>query len=276
VRTLAAIEREDLQEFHARFFQPNNTILAVAGAVTNTDLRRLIEHYFGDWQRRDVHFPPVPSVPPIPSAGVPSVHHIEMDLSQSAIRLGHLGIDRYSEDRFAVAVMNHVLGRGGFTARLLQRLRVEEGIAYAAGSTFTLPRDTGAFFASTQTRSDQTVRAVRIIREEIERLRAGGLTEQEFADARSAILNRDIFRYTTSTQIVNQIAALEFDGYPRDQLERNVEAYRTMRVEDANAAARRYLHPDSLVVLVVGKSSDFDTTLAVIGPVDQIELERIE
>ena len=220
--------------------------------------------------------PAVPNVPPYPSVRTPSVHHIEMDIPQSALRLGHLGIDRFNEDRYAVSVMNHVLGAGGFTARLVQRLRVEEGIAYAAGSRFTLPRDTGVFYAATQTRSDQTVRALRIIQEEIERMRSGGLREEEFADARSAILNSDIFRYATPTQIVTQVAALEFDGYPRDQLERRIEAYTTMRIEDANAAARRYLHPDSLVVLVVGKAADFDTTLSVLGSVNEIELERID
>jgi zinc protease len=173
-------------------------------------------------------------------------------------------------------VINHVLGAGGFTARLIQRLRVEEGIAYAAGSRFTLPRDTGVFYAATQTRTDQTVRAIRLMIEEISRLREDGVTEEEFADARSAILNSDIFRYVTPTQIVRQVAALEFDGFPLDQLQRAIAAYEAMSIEDVDAAARRYLHPDGLVMLAVGKAADLDTTLSVLGPLREIELETIE
>ncbi len=272
--TLRSIDRADLVTFHERFFRPNNAILAVAGAVSAERLQELVQTTLGNWQRQTVDFPVVPSVPPVPSAGAPSVHHIEMDLTQSAIRLGHLGLDRYDEDRYAVGVMNHVLGSGGFVARLIQRLRVEEGIAYSVWSYFTLPQDTGIFYATTQTRSGMTVRAIHLMMEEIQRMRESGLTEVEFTEARSAILNSDIFRYVTPAQIVNQVAELEYDGYPIDQHQRRIAALRSMRLEDANDAARKYLQPDQLVTLLVGKAADFDTTLAVLGPVHEIELSR--
>jgi predicted Zn-dependent peptidase len=275
VTTLRAIQRQDLVEFHQRFFRPNNTVLAVAGAVSLDELRRVLDATFGRWERATVEFPAVPNVPPVPSVPAPSVQHIEMDLPQSAIRIGHLGLDRYDDDRYAVTVLNHILG-GGFTSRLIGRLRVEEGIAYSVWSEFTLPRDTGVFVATTQTRTDQTVRAIRLMIEEISRLREDGVTEEEFADARSAILNSDIFRYVTPTQIVRQVAALEFDGFPLDQLQRAIAAYEAMSIEDVDAAARRYLHPDGLVMLAVGKAADLDTTLSVLGPLREIELETIE
>ncbi|MGD8396674.1 MAG: pitrilysin family protein [Candidatus Eiseniibacteriota bacterium] len=270
--TLAAIERQDLIDFHARHFGPHRMVLAVAGAIDPAALRTLLEDAIGDWQPPAVELSPIPPVPPVAAAGVPSVHHIEMDLSQSAIRVGHLGIDRYDPDRDAVAILDYVLGGGGFVSRLMQRLRVEEGIAYSARSDFTLPRDTGMFYAETQTRANQTVHAVELLIGEIRRLHDAGVSDAELADARSALVNRDIFRSVTPTQIAAQAASLEFDGYAPGEFERRIDAYRALDVETLGTVARRVLRPDSLVVLVVGKAADFDTSLSTIGPVHEIEL----
>jgi predicted Zn-dependent peptidase len=269
--TLAVIERDDLVDFHARHVRPDRMVLAVAGAIAPAELRALLERAIGGWQPSPVELPAPPRVPARAVAGVPSVHHIETDLPQSAIRVGHLGIDRHHPDRDAVAILDYVLGGGGFVSRLMQKLRVEEGIAYSARSDFTLPRDTGMFYAETQTRSDRTVRAVELIVAEIRRLHDAGVGEAELADARSALVNRDIFRSVTPTQIAAQAAALELDGFAPGEFERRIEAYRALDVETIGAVARRVLRPDSLVVLVVGKAADFDTTLSTIGPVHEID-----
>ncbi len=218
VASLEAITRDDLRAFHALLFHPDRTLLAVSGAITEAELRSILAGAFADWPRSSEVLPPTPAVTPPRAA---RVTFIPKDVNQSVIRMGHLGIDVNNPDRTAISVMNYILGRSGSTSRLAKKVRVEAGIAYSVGSTFTMPRSTGLFLADTETAPETTAQAIELMLAEIERMRADGITPVELEAARSAILNRDIFQYATAHRIAVRAAELEFDGFPPDQHERD-------------------------------------------------------
>jgi zinc protease len=103
-----------------------------------------------------------------------------------------------------------------------------------------------------------------VIREFIEQ----GATEKELETAKNSILNSDIFNYATPHQIVVQQAMLEYYGFPPDQLTKRVEA-----IEAVTSVAERYLHPDSLIFIVVGNDELFDKPLTTFGEVTKVEIE---
>ena len=119
--TVESLTREDLLEFHERYFVPNNVILSIVGDFNVTELLPKIEQVFGNWKAKPISFPTYPA--PERQASK-RVKFLTMPAQQLNIYLGHLGVTRTNPDFYALQVLDTILGGGaGFTARIPQRLR---------------------------------------------------------------------------------------------------------------------------------------------------------
>lgn len=269
--TLESLTRDDAVGFYHRCFAPANTILAVAGDLTKAQLEKLLQDHFSGWDATAEKLPPIPKVS---EDGTPGVFEINKDISQTNIRFGHIGIDNKNPDRHAIRVMNHILGGGGFTSRMMGRVRSDSGWAYHVGTSFTTGTEPGMFYALCQTKAETTSKALALMKWVVEDMVKNGITDEELATAKESILNSDVFQYVTPSQIVNQYAWLEYYGFPADQLTKDVEAIRAVTKDDVEAVARKYLHPDKLTILAVGPIDKFDAPLSKFGKVTMIKLEE--
>lgn len=268
--SVKTITPEDLHEYHRRFFAPNNMMVAISGDFKKADLINKFEKYFGDWKKSDY---PVPPYPPVAFSFKPGVYLVKKDINQANIRIGQLGVQRGNPDKYAIDLLNYILGGGSFTSRLTSRVRSDEGLAYSTGSSFsTNSRDYGTFYAYCQTKSSTAYKAIRIISEEIEKIRNEGVTEQELKEARDAVINRFVFTFDNPAKIVQSLMNLEFDGYPADYYKTYLDNYRQVTLAQVKAVAQKYLQPDSLTYLIVGKPETFDKPLDEFGTVTTIEL----
>ena len=125
----------------------------------------------GDWTAGGpLDLPPLPAVEP---RFEPSVYLLPRALTQSNVVLGHFGIRRSNPDRYAIQIMDIILGGGGFTSRIMERVRTEEGLAYSVSSSFpTSTRDISLFRVTVQTKNENVPRAVQVILEEMARMRS--------------------------------------------------------------------------------------------------------
>lgn len=268
--SVKTITPEGLHEYHRRFFAPNNMMVAISGDFKKADLIKKFEKYFGDWKKSDY---PVPPYPPVAFSFKPGVYLVKKDINQANIRIGQLGVRRGNPDKHAIDLLNYILGGGSFTSRLTSRVRSDEGLAYSTGSSFsTNSRDYGTFYAYCQTKSSTAYKATRIISEEIEKIRNEGVTEQELKEARDAVINRFVFTFDNPAKIVQSLMNLEFDGYPADYYKTYLDNYRQVTLAQVKAVAQKYLQPDSLTYLIVGKPETFDKPLDEFGTVTTIEL----
>lgn len=267
--TVSAITRDDLVSYHSKFYHPNNCIMALSGDLTRQQAEDLIRNYLSDWKRSDSALPDFPEI----KAPATGTYYAFKDLNQSYFRIGHPGISRSNPDRHKVQVMNFVLGSGGFLSRMTNTIRVQEGLSYAVGSNFYEMDRSGSFYAYCQTKGEATAKAIELMIAEIEKLIADGITDKELETAKNSILNSDIFRYSTPHQIVAQQASLEFYGFPPDQLVKNIEEIKAVTKEDVKSVAAKYLHPENLIMIVVGKKDLFDKPLSTFGAVTDLEIE---
>ena len=167
-----------------------------------------------------------------------------------------LGIDRHNPDVPAIVVMDEILG-GGFGSRLFQKIRTQLGLAYAVGGGFELPYDhPGEFRVEVLTKSATTVDATTNALDEIAGLNTKPFTEEELKRAKDDILNSFLFRYDTKDKILAERERLEFYGYPADYLETYRAALEKVTLDDVTAAAKKYVHPGKLAVLVVGNGPE--------------------
>jgi len=267
--TVNGISRDDLVRFHERYLMPNNMILGISGDFDRGELMSQLRALFGDWPARDLA---LPAIEPIEPSFVPSVNYIHKEINQSNIRLGHLGIRRHDPDQYAVTIMNYVLGWGGFTSRLWIEVRSDRGLAYSVYGGMMSGTDYGLFQAGCQTGAGTTSEATAVIRDVIAGMTKAPPSDEELTLAKDGELNSFVFNFASSGQIVRKRVELEFLGYPSDYLDKYEERIAAVTRQDVLRAAKKHLHPDKFVILVVGDAAGFDKPLSTFGEVTTIEV----
>jgi zinc protease len=268
--SIKGITTQDLFDFHKRFYIPNNIMIGISGDISKPNMLNKIKQYFGDWPKSDLTVPPYP---PMELKFNPGVYQVKKDLNQSSIMVGHLGIKYDNPDRYAINIMNYILGGGSFFSRLTTRIRSDEGLAYHASSSFSIDsRDYGTFIMECQTKSASTHRAIEIMMEEVAKIQKEGVTPAELNDAKDAVINRFVFKFDNPNKILNSLMALEFDGYAADYYEKYLDNYRKITLDDIKRVAKQYLQPSQLSFLVVGNPDQFEKPLTDFGNITNIEL----
>jgi len=273
LESIEKITRNDMAAFHKKFFRPNNIILGISGDFDRKMMIEKLNEIFKGWKKEDNN---IPDVPKVKNELSKSVHYVYKDINQANVIMGHLGIHRKSPDYFPVRIMNFILGGSGFTARITSRIRSDEGLAYSAFSDFQTSQDLGMFYVMCQTKLKSTHRAITIALEEIEKMRAVPVDNEELTHAKETILNQFVFRFTTSASIVAQMIDIEYEGLPLDYLETYVDNIQAVTIEDIQRVAQKYLHPDKIKILVVGNKDKFDKPLDTFGKVNEIALEQYQ
>lgn len=271
IETIKNITRDDIIAFYKQYFCPNNIIMGISGDFKKDEIISKIKAVFGDWQKKEVNFPEIKRVEKNLEE---SVNYIFKEINQSNIVLGHLGIERTNKDYFPVMLMNFVLGGGSLKARIPDKVRGERGLAYSVHSDFHTQRDLGFFYVSCQTKSESTIEAISLILEEIRRIRDEPISDEELTRGRDTIINQFIFRFTDSASIVSQIVDIEYEGLPPDYLDTYVENIRSITKADIQRAAKEYLHPEKMEMLIIGDEAQFDMPLKELGTVSVIELKK--
>jgi predicted Zn-dependent peptidase len=250
-QSVNSITREDLIAFHEKYFFPGNFIVAVSGDFETKKALATLNDLFAGWPDHELTLPEIPDQIPEPKPGVYMIK--KEDVNQSRIRIGHIGVKRDIPDEFPLVVMNDVLGGGGFTSRIVRRVRSDEGLAYSAGSRFDRPvLYPGTFVAFFQTMHATAAFGTRLMVDEIERIRTEKVEDETIENSKVGFVGNLVNPFATKNNIVNTFASDQYtgrpDGYWRD--------YRTNMMavtpDDVLAAAQKYLHPDKLVFLVVG------------------------
>ncbi|HXV77069.1 MAG TPA: pitrilysin family protein, partial [Candidatus Polarisedimenticolaceae bacterium] len=211
---LFAITRDDLIAFHERYWRPPNMLIAVSGDVDTEQFLAKLEQWFAGWETDG---PQVPWPPPRPEhTPAPGVYYVDKEIPQGRVLLGHLGYERNGWDdpeAFSLSIMNDILGGGGFTSRMVKRIRSDEGLAYSAGSSYGVGQYwPGVFQAFYQSKSDTVAFAAEIALEEIDRIRQGEVSEDELTTAKNSFI--DVFprRFESAGQIVGTFVDDEYDG----------------------------------------------------------------
>jgi len=268
--TIDNISRDDLVAFHRKFYHPNNTMLAVWGDFESAPMVAKIKDAFKDWQKADVELPPVPEVKYEFPATVNAIR--KDDMSQSIIRLGHVGGLMSDPDYHALMVMNEILG-GGFTSRLFKNVRSRQGLAYSVGGAYRSDYDhPGMFSLSCQTKLGSTVHAINAIVEEVRKMTQEEVTDEELALAKDGFLNSFVFNFDSKGQIVNRLMTYVYYGYPADFLQKTKENVEKVTKADVQRVAKAHLRPDKLQILVVGRPDDLDQPLSTLGEVKTIDI----
>ena len=273
--TMEGITRDDLVALHDRYFVPNNAILAIVGDVTAEEAFDTVKKVFGDWNPRDVRRDRQVQ-PPDPTRRVIVIDR--PDAVQTEIRVGDVGIPRNHSDYMALNLAIRILGGEG-SNRLHQVLRTDRGLTYGAQAGLTTLKESGDIAAETNTRSDATGEVLRLIIDEMWRLRRERVSEGELSSAKAYMTGSFPLTIETPDSIALQVLDVMFYGLPLEQLQTFRERVNRVTVDDIERVARSYLRPDSVSVVLVGNASVFAPQLHGVGfrryeaiPIEDLDL----
>ncbi len=268
--TIDNVSRDDLVAFHAKYFHPNRIILGLVGDFDSEQAIEQVKEVFGDWPAGPDFDPPEAEYRREPNPGIFFIP--KNDVTQSFVRMGHLGITRDNPDYYAVEMMNQVLG-GSFAARLFTRVRSQKGLAYrvrgSVDSRWDYPGVAGLLIS---TKTETTAAGIDALLEEVDNLTREPPTDEEVEKGRSGILNSFVFRADSARKILNQQLTYEYFGYPLDWQERYRKGIESVTTAEVREAAKKYFHPDRFSILVVGKADGMDRPLSDFGEVQEIDI----
>lgn len=267
--TVASITRDDLLAFHKRFVQPNNIVFAIGGDFDSAAMEKKLRRAFASWPKGQK----APAPPTAMTAPKPGLYFIpKSDVTQSNIGFVHPGIQRNNPDYYAVAVMNSILSNG-FSGRLMNNLRTKRGLTYGVRGGLGAPWDyPGLFEVNMATKSGTTLESIEALRSEVSDLTTKPFTAEELTLAKESILNKFIFTMDSRQKVLNQVVILEFYGFPSDYFRNYTANIQKVTADDVARAAKKYVNPNQVAVLVVGNEKDFEKPLSTLGTVTPVDI----
>jgi len=255
--SLESIRREDLLAFHHEWVHPRNFIVSISGDFDRDAMLKRLDGVFAAWPHPGKKAPPVPQERKYGKSGV---YIVNKDVNQGRVSIMLPGIRWDNPDYHAIQVMNDVLGGGGFTSRITNRVRSDEGLAYSARSAFP----GGSYYpvvfrAGFQSKSRTVAYATSIVLEEIERITREPVTAEELLTAKKSFIDTFPNNFASPAQVVSAFAGDEMIGrYARQpdywaDYRDNIEAVDIAAVQ---RVAKRRLNLGQLIILIVGQKEE--------------------
>lgn len=269
--SMKALSYSDLLTAYREYWQPKNASFVVVGDIHPLEAQKMLDAQFGTWVNSSTTKESRPLG--VAENGSPS-RVVLVDRSnarQVTLAVGHLGLARQASDWFAVDVMNRCLGSNQMLSRLMRNLRQDKGYTYGVRSTFTENVGRGYFAIQADVALDKTALTVREIRREIQRMITEPPVGKELDLARKAAALSVLNRIETNASIADVINRIAVFGLPLDYLAELRRNTLSVTAEAVSAAAKEYLHPDKLQLVVVGPADELEKHFRAleIGPIER-------
>jgi predicted Zn-dependent peptidase len=257
---ISSVPVPDIAQWHDGRYVPNNIVVAGAGNLDHERIVALVEAAFGDAA-------PGPVADPDRAQAAPAVRFHAKETEQYHLALGGLGIARADERRFAMRILDTILG-GSTSSRLFQEVREKRGLAYSVYSYTSQYVDTGQVAVYVGTRPDNVREAMDVIGTELTRLQADGVTAPELERARDNVKGRTVLAMESSTARMNRLGSSVLTGVPLLTVDEILARLDAVTLEDVNELARELWVPERLSAAGVGgDESTFRSALEAVSPV---------
>ena len=262
---------KELKRIHHLFFVPENIIIGAVGDITLNEIKEKFRDFVPDYTGNN----PL-KLKPFGKEPEPGVYFYQLPIPQGYVLIQQEGSQDLFKEMYDVVIMDEILGGGGFTSRVVLKVRNEMGLAYSTYTyynIFSYPFPPH-FYAFSATRASAVHDAIQAIIHEIKRIREEKVSDEELRVAKESYINGIITRYSNDWRFLARILNLYIKNLPLDyyaSLSKNID---TVGVEGVLRAAKKYLMPEKLIVFIVGDTSRIDVDkLKEFGEVKFINME---
>jgi zinc protease len=271
--SIRTIQRGDLTKYYETYYHPNNAAIILVGDITLKEILPKLEVAFKEWKPKTVPTVNIPAVKPLAKTKIYLVD--KPGAAQSVVVAGNLGIERRSPDYYSVQVMNNALG-GQFTSRINLDLREDKGYTYGAGSFFFATRSVGPFVTYAPVHTQYTKETVVEIEKELRGICGDRpMSTEELQDSKDYLTKSYAQNFQSFSQIAGQIVEQVMYDLPEDNLQRYVPSISAVDANTATAVAKKYIHPNALLYVIVGDVAKIEPGLRElnIGEIGYLDAE---
>ncbi|MCK0130737.1 insulinase family protein [Flavobacteriaceae bacterium F08102] len=247
--SVEAITLSDLKAYYEAHISPSVTKFQIVGDITIDKVKTSLAVLNNQWTPKSIEFPTLKDPLPIQSSKV--YFYDVPDAKQSVITFGYPSLKATDPDYYAANVLNYRLGGGGFAAQLTQELRESKGYTYGIRSSFSGDDIEGMFTISSGIRTNVTSEASVLIKEILENY-GPNFSEKDLEVTKGYLVKSNARAFETMGAKLGMLNSISHYNYPNDYAAKRVEQVQAMTLEDMKELAKKYIHPDKMIYLVVG------------------------
>lgn len=248
IESVTALTREDIIAAHKAVFARDRVYISAVGDISAPDLGSMIDTLLADLPATSV---PLPGLADPQFAG--GIKVVEFATPQSVVMFGQPGMSLDHPDFFAAYLVDIVLGGGGFESRLMNEVREKRGLTYGVYSYLVEKEYADIWMGSVASANDRVAEAIKVIREEWQKLHDTGITAKELEDAKTYLTGSYPLRFDGNGPIANIMVNMQAADMPADYIATRNDRINAVTLEHANRVARELLDPDRLTFVVVGQ-----------------------
>jgi len=264
-QTIDNISFQDVLDYHAKYFIPNNVYIVVIGDVNYKNVKSLISEKFGTWKKGKNIDDPEPVL--TENVALTEINFVDLPTAtQSAIQVtNNVDLKMTDEDYFAALMANDILGGGG-EGYLFKNLREDKGYTYGAYSSLGSNRyGVSKFRAGAKVRNMVTDSAVSEIVKEISRIRLEKVDSELLKNAKAKYVGSFIRNAENPQTIAGYALNIKLNNLPDDYYESYLENINSVSEADVKKAANKHFKIANTRIVVVGKGSDVVANLEEVG-----------
>lgn len=254
IETIQNISRQDLADFHARYYSPRGMVIVAVGGMDAQEAVAEITQVVAEWQNGSpVEQPVLPEIHPLSAS---FRQHIALDgKTQTDLVMGTLGPRRSSPDYMAASLGNSVLGQFGMMGRIGDVVREQAGLAYYASTSLNAWIESGSWEVTAGVNPANLQRAIDLIIEEIKRFIAEPVTPEELADSQASFIGRLPLSLESNGGVAGSLLNLERFQLGLDYIQRYPALIQAVTPRQVLETARRYLDPERLAIISSGPAA---------------------
>lgn len=250
VESVRALSRDAMVKYLHTQYVASNTVVAIAGNVSHTDVVEQVNDLMGDFKDGEI----LSMFPFEDKLSGPGVQIENRPTEQAHLAMGMHGLSMFDSDRHALGLLSVILGES-MSSRLFEEIREKRGLAYDIHSSVHMLADTGALIVESGIDPSRVYKAVPVIVEEIARIREG-VTDREFEQAKELSKGRMMLRMEESRVMSGFLGGQELlkkEIRTVDQVVADIDA---VQREDIARVAGRVIQPEKMVLSMVGPLED--------------------
>jgi zinc protease len=251
MKTLSAINIEDMRALHAAYYGPHGTVIALTGDIQVPAAIELLENCLGDW-RNPLQMDMPALAAPTPPAAAQREHITIADKFQTDLVMGTPAPLRNSPDFLVGVIGNNILGQFGMMGRIGDVVRDKAGLAYHASTSLNAGKLGGAWEVHAGVNPANLERAIDLIRTELIRFCDTPVSSEEIEDSRANLIGRLPLSLESNGAVAMLLVRMEQYGLGLDYLRDYINTLQATTAEDIQQVAQRYIRFDQLMTASAG------------------------
>ena len=247
------INKNDLQSFLKNNLRLDNLYISASGDINEIELKKNLEKYFKKFDKKNTFNSEIP----LHKKKIESqIYFHKKDIRQSSIFFAGESVSKSDPDFYPAYVMNYILGGGGFFSRLTTEIREKKGLVYSVYSYLYRYDKYNFFSGGAQTSNENVNEVLKIIKEELMKIKKNGVTEKELKDAKNYLINSYVLRLDSNKKVASILLNTQLDGLNKDFFEERNNYINSVSLKDIKRVSKKILDEDQIFFLILGNPSN--------------------